>query len=112
MEIKEEKRGNVKIIGLRGKLDANTSPSVEEQLQAVMDQGEKRLVLDLSELTYISSLGLRVFIVVAKEMQKVNGKLALARLNERIYEIFKIAGFTRIFSIYPTCEEAVTYCAG
>jgi anti-sigma B factor antagonist len=77
-----------------------------------MDQGEKRLVLDLSELTYISSLGLRVFIVVAKEVQKVDGKLALARLNQRIYELFKISGFTKIFSIYPTCEEAVTYCAG
>lgn len=112
MEIKEEKRGNVKIVGLRGRLDANTSPSVEKQLQAFMDQGEKRLVFDLSELTYISSVGLRVLIVVAKDIQKVNGKLALARLNERIHEILKIAGFTRIFSIYPTCEEAVAYCAG
>ena len=112
MEIKEESRGNVKIVGLRGRLDANSSRNVEKQLQALIDQREKRLVLDLSELTYISSLGLRVFIVVAKEMQKVNGKLALAKLNEHIYEIFKIAGFTRIFTIYPTCEEAVAYCAG
>src|SRR6267378_2720182 len=112
MEIKEESKGNVKIVGLRGRLDANSSRNVEKQLQALIDQREKRLVLDLSELTYISSLGLRVFIMVAKEMQKVNGKLALAKLNEHIYEIFKIAGFTRIFTIYPTCEEAVAYCAG
>jgi|SRR5215472_3872182 len=111
MEIKEETRGKVKIIGLRGKLDANSSPAVEKQLQALMDRGQERVVLDLTELTYISSLGLRVFIAVAKGIQKANGKLALAGLNDHIYEIFKIARFTNIFSIYPSCEEAVTYCA-
>ena len=110
MEIKEEKRGNVKIVGLRGRLDANSSPAVEKQLQAIMDRGEDRLVLDLSELTYISSLGLRIFIAVAKNIQKANGKLALAGLNDHIYEIFKIARFTNIFSIYPSCDEAVAHC--
>lgn len=110
MEIKEEKRGKVKIVGLRGRLDASSSPGVEKQLQALI-QGEDRLVLDFSELTYISSLGLRVLIVVAKNVQKVNGKLALAGLNDHIYEIFRIAHFTSIFSIYPSCEEAVTHCA-
>src|SRR5215470_3443069 len=110
MEIKEEKRGNVKIVGLRGRLDANSSPAVEKQLQAIMDRGEDRLVLDLSELTYISSLGLRIFIAVAKNIQKANGKLALAGLNDHIYEIFKIARFTNIFSIYPSCDEAIAHC--
>lgn len=110
MEIKEEKRCNVKIVGLRGRLDANSSPAVEKQLQAIMDRGEDRLVLDLSELTYISSLGLRIFIAVAKNIQKANGKLALAGLNDHIYEIFKIARFTNIFSIYPSCDEAVAHC--
>jgi anti-anti-sigma factor len=111
MEINEETRGKVKIVGLRGRLDANSSPAVEKELQALMDRGEERLVLDLSELTYISSLGLRIFIAVAKNIRKVNGKLALAGLNDHIYEIFKIAHFTSIFSIYPSCEEAVVYCA-
>lgn len=112
MEIKEESLGKVTIVALRGRLDASFSPAVEKQLQALMDRGEHRLVLDLSELTYISSLGLRVFIAVAKGVQKVNGKLALAGLNDHIYEIFKIAHFTSIFSIYPSREEAILFCAG
>jgi anti-anti-sigma factor len=111
MEIKEETRGKVKIVGLRGRLDATSSPGVEKQLQALIDQGEERLVLDFSELVYISSLGLRVLIVMAKNVQNVNGKLALAGLNDHIYEIFRIAHFTSIFSIYPSCEEAVAHCA-
>jgi anti-anti-sigma factor len=111
VEIKEEKRGKVKIVGLRGKLDANSSQAVEKQLLALLNQGEDRLVLDFSELTYMSSLGLRVLMMVAKNIKKVNGKLALAGLNDHIYEIFKIARFTNIFSIYPSSDEAVAYCA-
>ena len=112
MEVKEEKRGDVKIIGLRGRLDAETSPSVEKRLMNLMDQGERRLVFDFSELTYISSSGLRVLIEVVRNLQKTNGKLALAALSDHVLEIIKIAGFTSIFSIYPTCDEAVAHSQG
>lgn len=111
MQITEDKKGSVKLIGLCGKLDANTSPGVEKQLLTLMDQGENRIVFDFSQLTYISSLGLRVLIVVAKQVQKAGGKLAIAAVSNPVYEIFEIAGFHRIFSIYPTLDEAVTYCA-
>lgn len=111
MDIREEKRGKVTIVGLRGRLDANSSQRVETRLQALVNQGEDRLVLDFSELTYMSSLGLRVLMMVAKNIKQVSGKLALSGLNDHIYEIFKIARFTNIFSIYPNCDEAVAYCA-
>ena len=109
MEIKEEKRGEVKIIGLRGRLDAETSPGVQKRLMNLMGQGERRLVFDFSELTYISSSGLRLLIEVARNLQKTNGKLALGALNDHVGEVIRIAGFTSIFSIYPTCEEAVAH---
>ena len=109
MDITEEKRGKVKIIGLRGRLDASSSPGVEQRLLSLIDQGESRIVLDFSELSYISSIGLRVLIATAKSIQKTRGKLALASLNNHVQEIFRIAGFTSIFSIYPTREEAVAF---
>jgi len=109
MDITEERRGEVKIIGLRGRLDASSSPGVEQKLLNLIDQGERRLVLDFSELSYISSIGLRVLIATAKSLQKIKGRLALAALNNHVQEIFRIAGFTSIFSIYPTCDEAVAF---
>ncbi len=111
MEIKVEKRSEVKIIELRGRLDATTSPGLEKKIQSLLDQGVSRIVFDCAELTYISSLGLRVLIVAAKNLRKIDGKLALAALNEHIYEVFRIAGFTSVFSIYPNREEAITNCA-
>jgi len=111
MHIEEAKRGIVKLVALCGKLDANTSPDVEKRLLALVDEGESRIAFDFSQLTYISSLGLRVLLLVAKRVQKAGGKLAVAAVSDQIYEVFTIAGFHNIFSIYPTLDEAVTHCA-
>jgi anti-sigma B factor antagonist len=111
MEMKQEKIGNVLVIGLQGRLDATNSAIAEKQLIALVKGGETRLVFDFSELTYISSLGLRVLIVAAKLVKEADGKFALGALRDPIFEIFKIAGFHSIFPIYPTCDAAVAYCA-
>lgn len=112
MEVTEQKRGEVKIIELRGRLDAIVSPDVERRLLALVAQGETRMVFDLSGLSYISSTGLRVLMAVARQVQAARGKLALASINENVHGIFKIAGFTELFSEYQTIEGAVIYCAG
>jgi len=107
MEIGEEKSGEVKIIRLTGRLDANTSIVFESRLRELLNQGERQIVFDFANVSYVSSIGLRVLIATAKNLQESKGKLAIAALNPLIFEVFRIAGFTRIFSIYPACDEAV-----
>jgi anti-anti-sigma factor len=111
MEITEEKRGKVQIIGLRGRLDAVTSPDVEKRLLAMVAQGNVRIALDLSGLSYISSLGLRVLMAVAKQVRAGGGRMALATLTDTVQEIFKLAGFMELFSVFQTVDEAAIYCA-
>ena len=110
MEITEEKHGKVNIVGLRGRLDALTSPDVEKRLLVIVAQSDVRIVLDLSGLSYISSLGLRVLMAVAKQVQAGGGRMALSALSGSVQEIFKLAGFTELFSVYQTVEEAAAYC--
>lgn len=112
MEIKEEKRGSVRVVGLRGRLDAQTSPSAEKTLMALTELGGQKLVIDFSEVTFISSGGLALLLRIAKSVQKANGKLALAGLSDYVHEVFEIAGLTSIFSIFPACEEAVAHLQG
>ncbi len=109
MDIKEEKRGEVKIVSLHGRLDASATKGLEQRLLSIIDEGGRRLVLDLADLSYISSMGLRVLILLAKNLQKTKGSLALAALSNPVSDIFEIAGFTSIFSIYRTCDEAVAF---
>ena len=112
METVEEKRGGVKVVGLCGRLDATTCPDVEKRLLTLVDEGEVRIAIDFSGLSYISSAGLRLLMLVAKRVQASGGRLALAALNDNVHEIFKISGLTQLFYMYQTVDEAATYCAG
>ncbi len=112
MEITQEKRDQVNIIGLHGRLDAASCPAIEQQLLTQVSQDQVRIAFDLSGMSYISSAGLRLLIAVAKQVKTHDGKLALATLNHSVYEIFKIAGVIPLFAVYETVDDAANYCAG
>ena len=99
MEIIKETIEDVLVIALKGRLDANTAGDLEKALIPTIDKGIHNIVLDLEELDYISSAGLRIFLMALKKMQNVKGKLVLCSLKEMIQEVFKIAGFLPIFQI-------------
>ena len=73
---------------------------------------DEAVVLDLSELVYISSAGLRTILVMAKTLQQRKTKLALCALNSSIFEIFQIAGFDRILNIVESRQAALEAVSG
>jgi anti-anti-sigma factor len=107
MDITEDRRDAILILGLSGRLDAGTSKMFEEKILAKIDSGERLLVVDLSQLDYISSAGLRVFLLGAKRLNSVSGKILLCCLKAHIKQVFDIAGFSSILSLYNSREEAV-----
>ena len=107
MDITESKRKSSVILELRGRLDTVSSNGLRSKIEGLMDRGEIHLVLDFSELNYISSSGLRVLLMAAKRVKAVNGKLALVCLNDQNQAVFEIAGFSSAFTVYPSQEEAV-----
>jgi anti-anti-sigma factor len=107
MDITEVKRGDVTLLGIKGRLDASTANTLEEKLLASMDAGERRLALDCSQLDYISSAGLRVLLVAVKRLSSSNGKIVLYALKDQIKEVFDITGFSPLFPSLTTQEEAL-----
>lgn len=107
MNIKEIKSNNATIIMIEGRLDSNTSSLLEKKLLSLMETGEYNLLLDFSAMDYISSAGLRVLLMAAKKTRKLGGKVLLSALSPNIMEVFEIAGFTSIFTIFSTREEAI-----
>jgi len=99
--------GQIVTVGLKGRLDAATSKSVEDQLLQLIEQGERRMVMDFGELHYISSVGLRVLILVAKRLKQVNGRIVMCSLSDQIKEVFAIAGFGSLFAVFDTRDQAV-----
>jgi anti-sigma B factor antagonist len=108
MEMNEEKKAQALILSLTGKLDATTSKAFEDRILGVIDAGEQRVVIDLSQLEYVSSSGLRVFLLAAKRLNSSNGKIALCSLKDHIRQVFDLAGFSSILSIYGSRDEAIT----
>jgi anti-sigma B factor antagonist len=106
MEISERKAGDVCVVGVTGRLDSGTSDNLGQRLHHLIDNGERRLVIDAEKLDYISSTGLRVLLVAAKRLKTVDGKIVLSSLKPHILEVFEIAGFTSIFPIYGNADQA------
>lgn len=108
MEVTQKQQNGITILGLKGRLDSNTSDDFEKKLLGLIQAGETRLVLDFKDLDYISSAGLRVLLKAAKELKRNNGQLSFCALKEYIREIFELSGFVSFFPIHPTLEESLS----
>ena len=108
MNILEQKIGNVNIISLSGRLDAYSANDLERKLDSLIDADQVQLVVNLGRLEYISSSGLRVLLAALKKVRKQQGDIKLACLKPYIKEVFDIAGFTQLFTIFDAEEAAVS----
>lgn len=107
IRFEESKRDNALILKLSGRLDANTSGTLEDRFTELLDSQEKNYIVDMSEVDYISSIGLRVLLVLAKKAKKNMDQIVLCNLQKQVHEVFEIAGFTTIFTICKDEEEAL-----
>ena len=105
MEIAKKEKDGVVVVSLIGRLDAASAGETETELNSLTGDGAKLLV-DLKGLEYISSAGLRVLLVVAKQIRRNNGKMCLCSLTETVSEVFEISGFLAIFDIADSEEAA------
>jgi anti-anti-sigma factor len=103
--IKEYKR--VAAVQPKGRLDSNTAPELEAALIKLQSDGRIHIVLDLSEIEFLSSAGLRVMVSTMKNLRKSSGDLAVAAPNARAREVLRLAGLDSVFSIYETREAAI-----
>jgi len=107
MEFTQDLSGDVVIVKLSGRLDSGTAQPAEENFAQVLGDGALRLAIDMSNLEYISSAGLRVLLVVAKKVQQAQGRVVLYGLVRNVREVFAISGFDKIFAIQPDIAAAV-----
>jgi len=109
MDITEERRGGTVLLTVNGRLDSITSVALEKKLQMLVNGDVKHFVLNFSALNYISSAGLRVLLMVAKELKPTGGMLALCGLPDHIRKVFDLAGFSPLFLIHDSEEAALRH---
>lgn len=99
MEIDEEKAAQALVIAPRGRLDSVSSGELERHVVARLDAGERRLVIDLAGVEYVSSAGLRVLLLAAKRLKPPAGALVLCGMAPSVRTVLELAGFTSLFAI-------------
>jgi anti-sigma B factor antagonist len=107
MNLSIEKINNYSILNIDGRIDTTNSTLFEAEIDRIYNSGEKDVILDCSGLKYISSSGLRVFLIAQKRANSLQGKLHVANMQPPIREIFVISGFSSIFRIFDTRQEAL-----
>lgn len=112
MQISEAREGDVVVLQVEGRLDASTAPGFEEQVLGLIDAGTRRLVIDGAKMAYISSAGLRVFLMAAKRLAPPQGKFAVGPLQQPVREVFDIAGFSSVLSIHDSRAAAIAAARG
>lgn len=107
MNIDVEQQGEVEVLKLEGRLDANTSKELEEKLLPLVNRQGSRVLVDCASMGYISSAGLRVFLMAAKKAKRADGRIVLTGLSENVMEVFDISGFSALFTIRGTAEQGL-----
>jgi len=92
---------------LRGYIDAHTVIEFEKAVEEVMESGVNRVVLEMSSLSYVSSAGIGAMMALARKLVQRGGDLVLLNPTQKVYTILDGLGFTKIFKIAKTEEEAL-----
>jgi anti-sigma B factor antagonist len=108
MEINIKPINSCELVMITGRIDSYTAPELSEKLNFLIAQGRYKLILDLSNVTFVSSAGLRVFINIQKNCKKMDqGEVVLVNTPLRVYETLELAGFTPLFKFYNDVNSAI-----
>ena len=109
MEIHQRPSGadGVTLLALDGGLDQTTTALFVAQMDALVQQGASRVVLDLSKLTYASSWGLAAMVRVHHHFAARGGRIAFANLHTAVATVLRVSRLDRLFDLHPTVSEAV-----
>ena len=99
MKVTIENEGNTIVARLEGRLDTAAAVEITPDIQNLTGQADRHIILDCSELAYISSSGLRLFLTLRKESATKGGRLQVRAINDDIRQVFMMTGFISLFEI-------------
>jgi anti-anti-sigma factor len=103
---------NTTIFALNGRLDSNSAPLLEKQLQDFLVSPHTHLLFDFHNLDYISSAGLRVILNTAKAYQSCQYLFVTCAMQDHVQEVFEISGFDSFITIHRSIDESLSVLKG
>ncbi len=107
LTISQEKNGDVDIVTLNGLLNADTSSKLEMTLEHLSDQTKPLIIMNLPDLSYISSAGIGCFIGVIKSIRRKNGDIRFCNMTAKVKRVFQLLDMEDFFQFFNNIEEAI-----
>ncbi len=107
MNITEREQNGITIFVMEGRVDSEGAVDMDLALQTATSEGKCKIVLDMSQVRYINSAGLRTLADILTQNKQSGGDLKLVNLHSKVARVFQIIGFDKFFNIYPTVDEAL-----
>ena len=107
MELTEEATGDITIVGVVGRFDAEAARTFGDRLKALIGAGRSRLLIDAAHLNYVGSMGLRALLVASAHAAETQGRLALCGVTAPVRRVIELGGFGGVLESYASREEAL-----
>ncbi|UCZ53688.1 STAS domain-containing protein [Bacillus shivajii] len=105
LQIDIQEQNNADVVYLTGEVDVYTSAKLKESLAPLTEKGQNTLIVDLSQVSYIDSTGLGIFIGALKSVDKAGGTLKISGVNDRVKRLFEITGLNEVIDIDASQRE-------
>jgi anti-sigma B factor antagonist len=107
MNIERVQIGDKAVLHVSGRMNAENAAHFESECESCISEGFTNLVVDLGDLVYISSAGLRSVLTVAKKLKDKGGVLRICRLTGMVRQVFEITKLTQVFPLHDSVESAI-----
>jgi len=105
-EVAREDHSDISILRLKGFLDAHTAPNFEQAIQELIEENRYNIIVSMSDLNYISSAGLGVFMGFIEEIREKEGDIKLSNMTDKVFKVFDLLGFPALYQIFKEEMEA------
>ena len=109
MEVTHTEYPNCDLVAVNGRIDSYTAPMLSSQLNSIVGTGRYNIILDMKDVVYVSSAGLRVMIDIQKTCRlNKRGEAVLLHLPQRVYETLELAGFLPLFKLFNDLDGSIS----
>ena len=107
IDVSSRIENEITVVDIEGKMNTGASPDAEKFLNVLLDEGVTKILLNLEELDFIASTGLRVILSTGKKLAKISGRIAICNPNHTVMDVLKMSGFSQMFNVFEDEAEAI-----
>ncbi len=107
VDIQEERKDDITVLRMKGRLDAVSSPGAEKRVFEYINDGQSNILMNFEGVDYLSSAGMRMLLSTTKKLKTISGKLVICSVNINVLDVLKMSGFDHVLDLASGEEDGL-----